>query len=202
MLLVEFSPDVRELDAWSSRAGVPLSLESLATPYARSHRYLLAMKHALVAHHGFTEPPPSDPRLLFTLQCQPNHRSLAGFPRSPPMTLELPFHASSFFSPDRRLQWQMVFHSAMWPALRHAVPAIGDMLHLLQCLMPGLLLLVQFEDGWRTARGFPPAEWIAINQPLLVDVFGPAHFKRLLRVASDPALAFTNTPVSMSERDR
>ncbi|KAF8585182.1 hypothetical protein K439DRAFT_1632859 [Ramaria rubella] len=67
----------------------------------------------------------------------------------------------------------------MWPALRHTVPPIGDMLHPLQCLMPGLVLLVHFEDGWPTARGFPPAEWIAINQPLLVDIFGYSHFKRL-----------------------
>ncbi|KAF8579165.1 hypothetical protein K439DRAFT_1638165 [Ramaria rubella] len=99
-----------------------------------------------IRHHGFTDHPPSSSRVLFTLQCQPNHRSLAGFPLSPPMTHKHPFHALSFFSPDRRLQWQMVFHSAMWPALRHTVPPIGDMLHLLQCLMPGLLL-VQFEDG-------------------------------------------------------
>ncbi|KAF8582677.1 hypothetical protein K439DRAFT_1391479 [Ramaria rubella] len=196
MLLVEFSTDVKQLDEWSRRVGVALSVESLGAPYARAHRHLLAMKHALVAHHGFRDCPPSDPRVLFTVQCQPPHRSSAGVPRSPTIKLELPIHASSFFSPERRVQWQMVFHSAMWPSLRHSVQPVGDMLHLLQCLMPGLLLVVHIEDGWRTARGLPPADWININQQLLVDILGQSHFRRLNRAASDPKLAFMAAPAS------
>jgi len=106
------------------------------------------------------------------------------------MKLELPIHASSFFSPERRVQWQMVFHSAMWPSLRHTVQPIGDLLHLLQCLMPGLLLVVQIEDGWRTARGLPPADWVKMNEQMLIDILGVGPYKRLSKAAADPKLAF------------
>ncbi|KAF8486486.1 hypothetical protein JB92DRAFT_2760333 [Gautieria morchelliformis] len=194
MLLVEFSTEVKQLDDWSQRVGVALSVESLGAPYARAHRHLQAMKQALIRQHGFRELPPSDNRVLFTVECLPPHRSSSGLPRSPTMKLELPIHASSFFSPERRVQWQMVFHSAMWPTLRHSVQPVGDMLHLIQCLMPGLLLVVQTEDGWRTARGLPPADWINMNQQMLVDILGQSHFRRLYRAASDPKLAFMTAP--------
>ncbi|GJJ12393.1 hypothetical protein Clacol_006635 [Clathrus columnatus] len=194
MLLVEFSTDVIQLNEWSRRVGVALSVDSLGTPYARAHRHLLRQKKLLVEHHGFRELPPSDPRLLFTIECQPPHRSSNGLPRSPTMKLELPVHASSFFSPERRIQWQMVFHSALWPSLRHVVQPVDDILYLLQCLMPGLLLLVQVEGGWRTARGLPPPDWININKSMLVEIFGSDHYPGLYKAASDPKLAFITAP--------
>ncbi|KIJ44366.1 hypothetical protein M422DRAFT_47446 [Sphaerobolus stellatus SS14] len=194
MLIVEFSTDVRQLDEWANRVGVALSVESLAAPYAKAQRYMLAMKNTLVKKHGFRELPPTDQRVLFTVECQPPHRSAAGIPRSPTMKLELPIHASSFFSPERRVQWQMVFHSAMWPSLRHSVQPVGDLLYLLQCIMPGLLLVVQIEDGWRTARGLPSADWVKINESMLVDILGTSAFKRLYKAAADPKLAFMATP--------
>lgn len=194
MLFVEFSSDVRQLDEWARRVGVALSVESLAGPYARAHRYILAMKKELIRKHGFSELSPSDSRVLFTLECETPHRSATGLPRSPAMKLELPIHASSFFSPDRRIQWQMVFHSALWPSLRHRVQPIADLHYLLQCLMPGLLLVVQIEEGWRTARGLPSADWINMNEDMLVDVLGQSQYRRLCKAASDPKLAFMVVP--------
>lgn len=140
--------------------------------------------------------------LLFPCQCLKFNRTL-------------PRHASSFFSPDRRIQWQMCFHGALFPAMRHTVQPVcwsslncrekmklifilgqvGDVLHLLQCLLPGMLVIAKVEkvpgEGvYKTSRGLPPAEWIDSNMEMLLDIFGPTHFRKLWRAASDKRIAF------------
>jgi len=194
---VVFSGEVRDLVEWATRTGLPLptSAEALGTNYAKAHRSFLAMKNSLVQQHGWVDASTYDPRLLFSIECDPPHRSSLGVPRSPRMTLSLPTNASSFFTPERRVQWQMVFHSATFPAMRHSVPTIGNMLHLLQCLLPGMLVIVKVEDVegqgvFTTTRGLPPPEWIDTHRQLLCDIFGVSHYRRLFRAASDSRIAF------------
>ena len=68
----------------------------------------------------------------------------------------------------------MVFHSALFPAMRHTVQPVGDILHLLQCLLTGMLVLVK-EDNvpgeglWKTIRALPPPEWLTNNEMALVE---------------------------------
>ena len=111
------------------------------------------------------------------------------------MKIMLPCDASTFFSPARKVQWEMVFHSALFPGLRHKVPAIADLLHLLQCLLTGMVVLIKEEqvpgEGvYRTIRGLPPAEWVTSHEAALVDIFGPSHYRQLFRAASDNRVAF------------
>jgi hypothetical protein len=111
------------------------------------------------------------------------------------MRLQIPLQASSFFTPDRLLQWQMVFHSATFPLLRHTVPPIADLLHLLQCLLTGMLVLVKEEndpaEGFlKTIRALPPADWVAAHQAQLVDIFGSTQYKMLFKAAGDRRAAF------------
>jgi len=75
------------------------------------------------------------------------------------------------------------------------MPPISDILHLLQCLIPGMLTIVQTEqvpnDGvWTTTRALPPADWVASQERMLLEIFGPVHYRKLLRAASDKRLAF------------
>ncbi|EIM89989.1 uncharacterized protein STEHIDRAFT_145170 [Stereum hirsutum FP-91666 SS1] len=193
---VVFSNDVRNMDEWAKRTHIPLtSADALGTAYARARRWLMALKTQLVQHHGWRDVNPSDSRMLFSIECSPPHRSSSGVPRSPNMHLQIPLNASSFFSPDRRVQWEMVFHSAVFPSMRHTVTPIADLLHLLQCLLTGVLVLVKEErvpgEGlYRTIRALPPVEWVSSHEQMLVEVFGATHYRALFRAAGDKRLSF------------
>lgn len=193
---VSFSADVRLLSFWADRTGLllPASAEALGTPYARAHRWLLALKNALVAQHAWREAAQgADGRMLFAIEMQ--QRTSSGVPRSPPLTLMLPKHPSSFFSPDRKLQWQMTFHATTFFTLRHSCPPIQDILYLLQCLIPGMLVIAKVEDipreaVYTTSRALPPADWVSAHQDMLVDIFGAQHFRQIFRAASNDRMAY------------
>ncbi|KAI0361997.1 hypothetical protein BV20DRAFT_393638 [Pilatotrama ljubarskyi] len=191
-----FSNDIATMDEWAKRTGIPLTTaEALGTNYARARRWLLSIRTSLVQEHGWRDVTPLDSRLLFDIECPTPYRSSRGLPRSPNMRLQIPINASSFFSRERRVQWEMVFHSALFPGLRHTVPAVADLLHLLQCLLTGMVVLIKEEqvpgEGvYRTIRGLPPVEWVTSHEAALVDIFGPSHYRQLFRAASDTRVAF------------
>ena len=88
----------------------------------------------------------------------------------------------------------MVFHGATFPAMRHTVQPIADILHILQCILTGLLVLVKEEhisNGYeRTVRGLPPVDWITANEMRLVHVCGESHYKKLFKAANEARVAF------------
>ncbi|KAI0798059.1 hypothetical protein C8Q75DRAFT_801951 [Abortiporus biennis] len=191
-----FNNDIVHMDEWAKRTGIPLTTaEALGTNYARARKWLLSIRAILVQNHGWTDVTPLDHRLLFDIECPSPYRSPRGLPRSPNMRLQIPANASSFFSRERRVQWEMVFHSALFPSMRHNVSAIGDLLHLLQCLLTGMIVLVK-EDPvpaqgiHRTIRALPPADWVSAHEPSLVEIFGMPQYRQLLRAASDSRVAF------------
>jgi hypothetical protein len=194
-LTVHFSSDVPNLDDWANRLGLPLDIDLLAKHYSAAHKALRQIKADLINHHGWTDSGIVD-RLLFVIQAEA-HRSSSGVPRSPSMTISLPFHVSSFFSPERRVQWQMVFHSTPFQTMRHSVPPVGKLFYLLQCLIPGMLMLAKRENKpegvWITTRALPPPDWVDANQALLVDIFGSTHFKALLKASQNTQAAFKVT---------
>ncbi|KAJ7097955.1 hypothetical protein B0H15DRAFT_632735 [Mycena belliarum] len=192
---VVFSSDVRNMDEWAKRTRIPLTTaNALGVTYARAHRMLNALKASLVHQHRWTEAASSDPRMLFSVETSSIWRSSVGLPAGPPLRLQLPVHATSFFSPERRVQWQMVFHSDIFESVRKICPPINDILNLIQCLLTGLVTLV-FEENlpqgiYRTTRGLPPASWIAANEQMLIEVFGVPHYRALRKACSDTATAF------------
>lgn len=192
---VHFSSDVRNMDSWARRTGIPLTTaEALGTTYARAHKWLLALKNQLIQQHGWQEAEPTDPRMLFTIEAPSPWRSQSGLPLSPKQRLQLPMHASSFFSPERRVQWQMVFHSDIFATQRLIVQPISDILNLVQCLLTGLVTLVYEEQlpqgAYTTTRGLPSAQWINANETALLEIFGRTHFKQLWKASSDRATSF------------
>ncbi|KAK0445559.1 hypothetical protein EV421DRAFT_1797302 [Armillaria borealis] len=116
-----FSPDVKNMDDWARRTRMSLTTaDALGATYARAQPWFEHLKH----------------RMLFTLENASIWSSTTGHPAGPPLKLQLPVHVSSFFSPDRRVQWQMVFHSDIFESVRKICPPIADILYLLQCLLP------------------------------------------------------------------
>lgn len=193
---VFFCCNVAQIDNWATRTGIPLtSAEALGMNYRRARDWMLRIKHELVAHHGWRDVSPPDPKLLFDIETP-----YPGFPLRPNLRLHVPAHATTFFAPDRRVQWEMVFHSGTFHLLRHTVQPLSDLFNLLQCLLTGMFQLVMEEDlpggAVRTIRALPPGDWVAAHESELVRIFGPANHKQLLRAASDTRIAFKCEPVS------
>lgn len=192
---VVFSSDVKNMDEWANRTRIPLTTaEALGATYARAHRWMQSLKAQLIRDYGWTEAPCADNRIIFSLETSSIWRSSVGLPAGPKLKLQLPVHASSFFSPERRIQWQMVFHSDIFESVRKITPPVTDIFYLLQCLLTGILTLV-FEENLpegvhRTTRGLPPAQWVAANEARLVEIFGASHYKSLRKACSDTASAW------------
>lgn len=192
---VVFSSDVRNMDEWSRRTRIPLTTaEALGATYARAHRWLQNLRMQLVHHHSWRDTSSSDHRMLFSLETSSIWRSSVGLPAGPALRLQLPVHASSFFSPERRIQWQMVFHSDIFESVRKICPPINDILNLVQCLLTGVVTLVfeERESGgiYRTTRGLPPASWVNANEGALIEVFGTAHFRALRKACASTETAY------------
>ncbi|KAF8921335.1 hypothetical protein CPB85DRAFT_1428334 [Mucidula mucida] len=194
---VVFSPDVKNMDEWAKRTRMSLTTaDALGATYARAHPWFEHLRSQLVHEHKWRDVSPRDSRMLFTLENASIWSSSSGLPAGPPLKLQLPVHASSFFSPDRRVQWQMVFHSDTFESVRKICPPIADILFLLQCLLTGLVTVV-FEEHipgkgiYRTTRGLPSAAWVIENQTALVRIFGPERFKDLHRACADTQSAYS-----------
>ncbi|TFK76475.1 hypothetical protein BDN72DRAFT_831048 [Pluteus cervinus] len=191
---VEFSSDVKNMDMWAQRTKIPLTTaEALGATYARAHKWLQALKAQLVKEHNWSDAT-GDTRILFTVETSSIWRSSVGLPAGPKLKLQLPVHATSFFSPERRVQWEMVFHSDIFESVRKICPPINDILNLIQCLLTGVVTVV-FEENlpegvYHTTRGLPPVSWINANEAALVEVFGPSHFKALRKACNDTETAY------------
>ncbi|KAF5315644.1 hypothetical protein D9611_004669 [Ephemerocybe angulata] len=192
---VVFSSDVANMDEWAQRTRIPLTTaEALGATYARAHRWFQALKQQLIREHNWSDAPSSDSRLLFAVETSSIWRSSVGLPAGPKLKLCLPVHASSFFSPERRVQWEMVFHSDIFESVRKICPPINDILHLIQCLLTGIVTVVfeeQLPEGmYRTTRGLPPIAWVNAHEAALTEIFGVAHFKALRKACNDTKAAY------------
>ncbi|KAH0582219.1 hypothetical protein H2248_011865 [Termitomyces sp. 'cryptogamus'] len=183
------------MDDWAHRIHIPLTTAAaLNSIYSRAHAWFEALKLTLVREHKWSEVPTADHRLLFSLETSSIRRSSTGIAAGPKLRLQLPIQASSFFSPERRVQWQMVFHSDIFDTLRKMCPPVRDILNLLQCLLTGLLT-ISFEERlpdatYRTIRGLPPLEWMIQNKKELTKIFGHEHYQALARASGDTKTSF------------
>ncbi|KAG6853046.1 hypothetical protein C0991_007269 [Blastosporella zonata] len=188
---VLFTSDVRNMGDWANRTHIPLtSAQVMGLTYRRAHRWFNAIRLQLIRDYKWTNVPCNDDRMLFTLE----RRSSAGLPAGPKLGLQLPINISTFFSPERRVQWEMVFHSDTFESVRKICPPINDILNLIQCLLTGVVTLI-FEENLpqgmhRTTRGLPSASWVKENKNALVDVFGTVRYGLLLQACHDTKLAF------------
>ncbi|PPQ76842.1 hypothetical protein CVT24_010685 [Panaeolus cyanescens] len=184
------------MDHWANRTNIPLTTaDALGATYARAHKWFQALKVQLINDYNWTESSQQDQRMLFSLETCSILRSSVGIPAGPKLKLQLPVHASSFFSPERRVQWEMVFHSDIFDSIRSQCPPIRDILNLTQCLLTGLVTIVMEEtvngEIHRTIRGLPPLAWVNTHEAALLEVFGQSHFKRLRRACADTKSAYS-----------
>jgi len=195
-LQVNFSPNVPIMDFWTKRINIPLSphAKDMDNIYARAHPWLQSLSRQLVNEHQLKLENPSSNRILFSVRVPQNWMKKTASEASPitgrVRVLELPLQFSSFFSPDRGNQWQMVFHSDMFRVLRKLCPPVEDMFRILQCLAPGMFTIVlvsKDEKGvlWRTTNALPDLGWISQNKDRLVSVFGAKRIDRLTKAVSD-----------------
>lgn len=192
---VVFSSDVAHMDEWARQTLIPLTTaDALGATYAKAHKWLNSLKTQLVLQYNWTEVPSDDRRMLFTLETSSIWRSSVNLPAGPKLRLQLPVHASSFFTPERRVQWQMVFHSDIFESVRKICPPINDILNLIQCLLTGLVTVIleeRLDEGvFRTIRGLPPVTWISANEALLADIFEPSHLRALRKACNDTTKAY------------
>ncbi|KAF8514064.1 hypothetical protein JB92DRAFT_2720060 [Gautieria morchelliformis] len=192
MINVDFSTDMSRIQYWGSRMGVDLrDGKQLTEPYAWSQNRLLSLTNLLIDFHGFRLADISDNRMLFALVCDPHAWRVGSIPGlvPPRSRIELPVHASSFFSPQRRKQWENIFHDPLWDCIGNTnVPgsnAVMDLLNLLQCLLPGMFIVTEVHDSWWTQRGIPPYLWVLESKDVLVSCLGLARYEELCRAASD-----------------
>jgi hypothetical protein len=127
--------------------------------------------------------------MLFSVQC-----NLRG-PSQEMLTLHLPAFATSFFSPNRAALFQSAFQSPLFSNCRHSVTPVADILHLLQCLIPGMLTVVMVEQvpgqgTWTTSRGLPPCEWVDANREQLAAIFGREHYARIRHASTTKTMSF------------
>lgn len=192
---VVFSSDVRNMMEWGDRTALVLdSADRLGANWARAHRWLRAMRKILIEQYKWKDDPNQDRRMIFSLEVNSTWRASFGLPPGPKLQLTLPLHATSFFTPERRVQWQMVFHSDIFESVRKICPPINDMLNLMQCLMTGLVTVVfeeRLPDGlYRTTRALPPITWVTQHETELVEIFGVRDYKTLRSACADTKRAF------------
>lgn len=182
---VRFEANVEAMDYWCRRIGKPLgrtASKDLELTYSRAHRWLLAWKTKLVQDYGFLEED-TNIRMLFSIRKDDLH-------------LQLPAHVYTFFSPNRQRQWETIFHSNVFCRPRHAFKPLNNILDLLQCLLPGVIVLVMEEviPGAKkciTTRGLPPLLWMQEYSAMLEDIFGYKGYDKLELAASSDDLAYT-----------
>lgn len=191
---VIFSTDVREISTWADRTGIPMiTTAALEKTWERAKPWLRILKDQLVQNHHWKELGPEH-RMLFTIESESPWRGSNNIPLSPKLTLRLPSNAASFWSPDRRVRWEMVFHSDIFESQRKLLPPLQDMFNVIQCLITGLVVLMHEEResqvSYVTSRGLPRVEWVHTNESNLIHVFGKQHYQMLLLACGDPKRAF------------
>ena len=211
MIEVSFSTDMRRIRFWATRMGVNLhEPKQLTEPYIWSQSHLHHLADLLVDFHGFRPADATDKRMLFALMCDPYAWRVGAVPSSTPPRgrIELPMHASSFFSPNRQRQWENIFHSPLWDSIGHInVPGsntVRDLLNFLQCLLPGVFIIVESLDGCATQRGIPPSKWVLESKEILVSCLGTERYEALSEAASNSKRAIVDSPLedaSASEMD-
>ncbi|KAF8507330.1 hypothetical protein BU17DRAFT_100591 [Hysterangium stoloniferum] len=196
MFHIEFSSNIYRIKKWCERMGFELwAPKQLTEPYAWCQTHFLTLQDRLVDFYGFNHTNPSDDRMLFAVAFDPQAQRARGMQSLPIPTgrIELPLDASSFFSPERRQQWRDAFHGGVWDGLDPVgIPGSNtflDIIYLLQCLIPGMFLFVERNDGWSMQRGIPPKDWIYENKNVLISSIGEGRYERLANAASDPSLA-------------
>lgn len=193
---IVFSRKVPNISNWATLTKIPLTTaDALGKTYTRAHPWLLHIKAELLQQYEWKEAIIADPRMLIDIKYTLPIRSHGGALQTPIMRLQTPLRASSFFSPERRLQWEKVFHSSVFPTLWHIVPPIVNLFHILQCLVTGMLVLVREdqvrgEGHYMTTRALPPKQWVNAHQDQLVDIFGASHYKKLLWAARSQHMSF------------
>ncbi|TDL15042.1 hypothetical protein BD410DRAFT_778446 [Rickenella mellea] len=198
---VEFHPEIPNLHEWGGITGIPCQdagiLKELEGYYTKAKPHLLDLSHQLIGSHGFhQDQSEKNAHYLFAIERESPYKSEGGHNPSPDFRLRLPSEISSFFLPERRTEWQMIFHGAVFPAMRFDTGPVKDLLCFLQCIAPGLVVLSS-EDDRRgkvvTQRALPNQDWVKSKEKVLRAVFGDERYHKLETASGKLEMSFRNT---------
>ncbi|KIJ38895.1 hypothetical protein M422DRAFT_32970 [Sphaerobolus stellatus SS14] len=163
-----------------------LPMDEMETAYERAYGYILQKVSQLKNGHGWKDWEYSPEDMLFNIA-----------PLSESFIFSLPLSFSSFFDDALNTQWSSIFdgcdkllevemefgeksltNKGSFP------PPLVDIVYLLQCFAPGMLLVSPQEALGATVRGLPSLKWIDENSKILQDIFLKPEILQGLRSAS------------------
>jgi len=194
----------------------------LTEPYTWCQDHLLSLAALLVKFSGFEDIEPSDERILFSLAPTPKESTFSrGFPRfNVPQNqarntrdsnpIELPVTSAAFFTPGHESHWYKMFQNPILAKKLEYSDYLGtnpmrDLLNTLQCLLPGMFLLIEQNEGYSTTRGIPSRNWILENRNILISCLGEDRYEALRDAAGNERNAVIverEKDVATEERER
>jgi hypothetical protein len=110
--------------------------------------------------------------------------------RPQPIRLRIPRRPDALTEDMYADIWRSVFESEDLRAARAKLPLLRDVLHVLQCLFPGIFLLEHVRtDGGRLLTATPPADWMKQNEYRIKQTWGIPGYDRLKNAAPFPSWA-------------
>ncbi|KAF9268469.1 hypothetical protein L218DRAFT_983912 [Marasmius fiardii PR-910] len=202
-LEVQFNPSRLDLDAWAERIGLGEKPEDeeLQKMYTRAREFLLDKRDDLVTNHGWVVSSnthhPEDYDMLFVLEKDVSF-SYDGFGLGfqtihDVSRLEVPVRITDILDTWEARKWGGMFsdtnifeptrageHSYCF---KDQPTALSDIFHLIQTLVPGLLVVVDRKNGGGDGEfygGLPDDTWMQQNKNFLSTVMGTERFTTLL----------------------
>ncbi|KAA1472380.1 hypothetical protein DENSPDRAFT_881210 [Dentipellis sp. KUC8613] len=170
---VKFEPANRQF--WEAFTDLgALSDEDTDAAYLSAREFFTAAKQDLLKAGGWIEDSTAEDLFVLTRG---------------PYTLALPAAFSALVDPVQADVWAGILESlALFPvseapevAIVKAEAALKDIPYLLQCIAPGLLLLIAVNEtqGSFVTRGLPPMDWLEAKKEDLEGVLGTKRYERL-----------------------
>jgi hypothetical protein len=198
-IYIVFNPDVAKMANWTNKMGISMLTHAYEYDaiWHKAHPWLLQLNERLKREYGFEAMDPNNAhwgydinRILFCSTVQHDYMQ-----RWPLQRLELPKDATSFFNRNRRSQWEKVFHQQIVHVYRNRWTPLLDILCLIQCILPGIILFEQEElisrDRSVLCRGVPKPEWFERNKKNLAKIFSTQHLSALKAASKDITMSYS-----------
>ncbi|KAF8492130.1 hypothetical protein JB92DRAFT_3004296 [Gautieria morchelliformis] len=197
---VRFDPQSRAF--WASHTGIAaLDDEELEAAYSRAYQFIVQSKEILVKEHSWDEAVAEDGKIFSLI---PQERRGSGF------NISLPSTFSSFMEATNLQMWKTVFEAfdARRPSRSNndlfisGPTPLSDIFYLLQCMAPGMLLLVRIDEydevgEKESVRALPRESWVVSHADVLNTILGGiGAYKALLDASRDRSKSFKESWIS------
>lgn len=172
---LEFRPYIRETVACSLRWNIPVvrSLSKFQAYYERAHNRFRTWANMLT---GFTDfrALPYNADLLFSIETTPTFRLYNSISFRHPFKFELPVYVEELFDPSRMAHWTQIFHDPRLPLIMKEVELVRRIIHQLQCILPGVILLYNPSNP-SIKQPLPPPSSLDSREARFLDIFSTSR---------------------------